>query len=508
MTVGGKISAPRHTGVANTSHRRNTRHTGNHQLGLEGLAVYRVFEALDELGAIVEEARGVPMTAGCMVPRGDVLELIDDIKDAIPGELDDAQDVLDARDAMLRDAKEHSDSMVANATAEADSLINHSRAEADRMLADAKGQADRMVAEARQHSERMVGEARDEAERIAATAKREYDASTGRAKAEADRLIENGNLSYEKAVQEGIKEQQRLVAQTEIVQTATARGHPADRLRPRRGRPAARRMRHLRRQQARRVRGLPERDAALGRPWTPPVAHGGRHARLRPTLTAASTSITAAGQRRAGRRIAAMAERTAHRADPTIALRDRRLPARPATGFDAGHCTRRCRLPRASASSCSGSRRARRSTSTSGSSRCRRACSSPGPCRHPPPGSARAASPPSPETSTIDLTELFAYPDSDTEATTEEDEVGHVVTTTTHRSRTADHRRRRAGAAVLTAVRRRLPRAVPAVRCSPGRRRARSPATTLIDPRWAKLAAMLPTEPDSEEPPETSGGPA
>ena len=41
------------------------------------MAVYRVFEALDELGAIVEEARGVPMTAGCVVPRGDVLELID-----------------------------------------------------------------------------------------------------------------------------------------------------------------------------------------------------------------------------------------------------------------------------------------------------------------------------------------------------------------------------------------------------------------------------------------------
>ena len=64
--------------------------------------MYRVFEALDELSAIVEEARGVPMTAGCVVPRGDVLELLDDIKDAIPGELDDAQDVLDARDGLLR----------------------------------------------------------------------------------------------------------------------------------------------------------------------------------------------------------------------------------------------------------------------------------------------------------------------------------------------------------------------------------------------------------------------
>jgi len=59
-------------------------------------AVYRVFEALDELGAMWKKPAALPMTAGCVVPRGDVLELIDANQDAIPGELDDAQDVLDA----------------------------------------------------------------------------------------------------------------------------------------------------------------------------------------------------------------------------------------------------------------------------------------------------------------------------------------------------------------------------------------------------------------------------
>ena len=39
--------------------------------------MYRVFEALDELVTICEEARGVPMTTSCVVPRGDVLELLD-----------------------------------------------------------------------------------------------------------------------------------------------------------------------------------------------------------------------------------------------------------------------------------------------------------------------------------------------------------------------------------------------------------------------------------------------
>jgi len=115
-------------------------------------------EALDELAPSLKKPR-VPMTAGCVVPRGDVLELIDDIKDAIPGELDDAQDVLDARDSMLHDAKAHAESMVSSATTESESMLNHSRAEADRILSDAKAQADRMVSEARQHSERMVGEA-------------------------------------------------------------------------------------------------------------------------------------------------------------------------------------------------------------------------------------------------------------------------------------------------------------------------------------------------------------
>ena len=44
------------------------------------------------------------MTSNCVVPRGDVLELLDDVREALPGELDDAQDVLDRRDELVDDA--------------------------------------------------------------------------------------------------------------------------------------------------------------------------------------------------------------------------------------------------------------------------------------------------------------------------------------------------------------------------------------------------------------------
>src|SRR4051794_16019723 len=104
--------------------------------------VYRVFEALDELVTTVEEARGLPMTSSCVVPRGDVLELLDDIRDAIPAEFDDAQDVLDHRSELVETARQN----------------------AQRQREEARNEADRAVTEARDEAARLLGEARARAE--------------------------------------------------------------------------------------------------------------------------------------------------------------------------------------------------------------------------------------------------------------------------------------------------------------------------------------------------------
>src|ERR687894_399956 len=97
--------------------------------------VYRVFESLDALVTVVEEARGVPMTGNCVVPRGDVLELLDDVREALPGELDDAQDVLDRRDELIDDAAQEAEQTRTSARADADRLLAEARAEAQRTLA-------------------------------------------------------------------------------------------------------------------------------------------------------------------------------------------------------------------------------------------------------------------------------------------------------------------------------------------------------------------------------------
>lgn len=98
----------------------------------------------------------------------------------------------------------------------------------------------------------------------------------------------------------------------------------------------------------------------------------------------------------------------------------------------------------------------------------------------------------------ITLTELFAYPDSLTESTTDDDEVGHVV------DHAVDVEQ-----AIVDAVGLALPFAPLCTEDCPGLCPQCGVALAsaepghhhdAIDPRWAKLAAMLPPDRDDENP--------
>ncbi|HNM11455.1 MAG TPA: DUF177 domain-containing protein [Mycobacterium sp.] len=103
----------------------------------------------------------------------------------------------------------------------------------------------------------------------------------------------------------------------------------------------------------------------------------------------------------------------------------------------------------------------------------------------------------------IELTELFAYPDSATESTTEADEVGHVIDDTVDLEQP-----------IVDAVGLALPFAPVCAEDCPGLCPECGVALAsagpdhrhdLIDPRWAKLAALLPPG-DQEQHPEPGSG--
>ncbi len=77
-----------------------------------------VDQKLEELSTLVEEAKAVPLSASCMVNRAVVLDLIDDIRDALPSSLSDADQLLAEREAVVAEGRREADRLIAEARAE------------------------------------------------------------------------------------------------------------------------------------------------------------------------------------------------------------------------------------------------------------------------------------------------------------------------------------------------------------------------------------------------------
>jgi hypothetical protein len=106
-----------------------------------------VIERVEKAIVLVEGARGVPLSASCVVHRGELLEILDGVKSSFPQDFFSAQDVLREREQILEDARQS-----------ADVLIGHAREEMARMVEQTE-----IVSAAQLESKRILSEATEEA---------------------------------------------------------------------------------------------------------------------------------------------------------------------------------------------------------------------------------------------------------------------------------------------------------------------------------------------------------
>ncbi len=149
-----------------------------------GDAMRRVPDALDELVALVESARALPLSASCVLPREQVLDLLDELRAALPKALEDAREVLVARQELLGQARDRRDRVTGDARAEADRLLGAATAKADRLLTAARAESERLVSEA---GLRRAAEA--EARGVLEAARQRADRLRADADAYADRRL-------------------------------------------------------------------------------------------------------------------------------------------------------------------------------------------------------------------------------------------------------------------------------------------------------------------------------
>jgi len=115
-----------------------------------------IHDSLDELSALVEGARSVPMSASCVVNRADALALIDRIRASLPGTLQEAEGVLQRRDGVVAEARQQADAIIDQAHNERMRLVSETE-----VMAQATLEGRRVVAGAEQEAAQMRQEIDD-----------------------------------------------------------------------------------------------------------------------------------------------------------------------------------------------------------------------------------------------------------------------------------------------------------------------------------------------------------
>lgn len=101
-------------------------------------------EKLNTAIAIVEEARGVPLSASCVVHRGEMLEILEGARDFLPADFEGAEAILADRDRIIEEGRHSAESMIASARedvarmVEQTSIVQSARDEAQRILHEAR----------------------------------------------------------------------------------------------------------------------------------------------------------------------------------------------------------------------------------------------------------------------------------------------------------------------------------------------------------------------------------
>jgi cell division septum initiation protein DivIVA len=151
--------------------------------------VYRLYETVDELTTVIENARSVPMSGSCMVPRDHLLDLLDDLRESLPEDVQAAGAIVEQRTEILQQAQAEAERLTGRTRGESEQLLTAARRQRDELLGTARRQRDELLAQAQAEAEELLAEAEAEAERLVAEGRRQQAEMLAAAQAEHERLI-------------------------------------------------------------------------------------------------------------------------------------------------------------------------------------------------------------------------------------------------------------------------------------------------------------------------------
>nr|WP_211661502.1 hypothetical protein [Modestobacter muralis] len=171
-----------------------------------------MYETVDELTTVIENARSVPMSASCMVPRDHLLDLLDDLRENLPDEVQQAGAIVEQRTEILQQAQ-----------AEAERLTGRTRSESEQVVATARRQREELIGTARRQRDEVLAQAQAQADDLLRLAEAEAEAIVAEARQLHEQLLADAHEQHAELVAAGQAEHERLIAETEVYRTAVDR---------------------------------------------------------------------------------------------------------------------------------------------------------------------------------------------------------------------------------------------------------------------------------------------
>jgi vacuolar-type H+-ATPase subunit H len=113
-------------------------------------------DRIDEIIALVEGARSMPMSRNCILDRGELVAILDQLRVELPSEMRRASALLDERDKILDAGKREADRIIGEAESEHARLVS-----LNEITVSAEHEGARLVSDARTEAQRLRDEVDD-----------------------------------------------------------------------------------------------------------------------------------------------------------------------------------------------------------------------------------------------------------------------------------------------------------------------------------------------------------
>ena len=115
-----------------------------------------ILQLIDRLEELFNQSKTIPLTRNVMVDEDRMLDIIDQMRIAIPEEVKKAQQLIGQRDRVLAQAQEEANRTIEIARQKAEQLVAK-----DMIVVDAQRRADQILAQARAEADNVRGGADD-----------------------------------------------------------------------------------------------------------------------------------------------------------------------------------------------------------------------------------------------------------------------------------------------------------------------------------------------------------